>query len=67
MGRFDSNRDVLSFFSGGMGLGRAIGQVFLSVADGTAAIETKRLRGTDVHEKLKRAMALGQCERSVKE
>lgn len=50
-----------------VGLGRAIGQVFLSVADGTAVIETKRLRGTDVHEKLKRAMALGQCERSVKE
>ena len=43
------------------------GMSWLPVVDGTAVIETKRLRGTDVHEKLKRAMALGQCERSVKE
>ncbi|ASJ56521.1 DNA (cytosine-5-)-methyltransferase [Brevibacillus formosus] len=34
------------------GLGKAIGQVLLSVAEGSATVQTKRLRGTSVHRSL---------------
>lgn len=34
------------------GLGKAIGQVLLSVAEGSATVKTKRLRGTSVHRAL---------------
>lgn len=34
------------------GLGKAIGQVLLSVAEGSATVQTKRLRGTSVHRAL---------------
>lgn len=35
-----------------VGLGKAVGQVLRSVAQGTAKINTRRLRGTSVHENL---------------
>lgn len=34
------------------GLGKAIGQMLVAVATGTAMVETKRLRGTSVHKRL---------------
>ena len=40
-----------------IGLGRAIGQVLISVAKGTAQINTKRLRGTSVHKAMKEVAA----------
>jgi DNA (cytosine-5)-methyltransferase 1 len=42
-----------------VGLAKAIGQAILSVADKTAEIKTKRVRGTDVHNRIKKAMELG--------
>ncbi len=42
-----------------IGLAKAIGQAILSVADETAEIKTKRVRGTDVHKKIKQAIILG--------
>lgn len=42
-----------------VGLGMALGKAVLSVADQTAAIQTKRFRGTDVHQKLKDAIEIG--------
>jgi DNA (cytosine-5)-methyltransferase 1 len=42
-----------------VGLAKALGQAILSVADETAEIKTKRVRGTDVHNKIKKAMELG--------
>lgn len=35
-----------------VGLGRAIGQMLLAVANGDAEIKTRRLRGTSVHQGL---------------
>jgi DNA (cytosine-5)-methyltransferase 1 len=31
----------------------------ISAADQTAAIQTKRFRGTDIHQKLKKAIEIG--------
>lgn len=42
-----------------VGLAEALGKVVLSVADQNAAIQTKRFRGTDVHQKLKMALEIG--------
>jgi DNA (cytosine-5)-methyltransferase 1 len=42
-----------------IGLAKAIGQAILSVADKSAEIKTKRMRGTNVHNKIKQAMTLG--------
>lgn len=42
-----------------VGLAYAIGQAIISVADHTAKIDTKRTRGTSVHQRLKDAMELG--------
>jgi DNA (cytosine-5)-methyltransferase 1 len=42
-----------------IGLGRALGQMLLAVADGTASVQTKRFRGTAVHDKIRSAMELG--------
>ncbi|MDR1537103.1 MAG: DNA cytosine methyltransferase [Clostridiales bacterium] len=41
-----------------IGLAEALGQVLISVADGSSTIETKRTRGTDVHSKLKNALEM---------
>lgn len=42
-----------------VGLGTAIGMAVLSTAEKTAMIETKRFRGTGVHNKIKNALELG--------
>lgn len=42
-----------------VGLGTAIGMAVLATADKTAMIETKRFRGTGVHNKIKNALELG--------
>lgn len=44
-----------------VGLAMALGKAVLSVADHTAAIQTKRFRGTDIHQKLKEAIEIGGC------
>lgn len=38
------------------GLAEALGKAILSVADGTALIKTKRMRGTDIHNKIQNAL-----------
>lgn len=40
-----------------VGLGKAIGHMLLSVADGTAQVSVKRVRGTSVHSKLQEALS----------
>ena len=42
-----------------VGLAEAIGRAVISTADRTAAIDTKRFRGTGVHNKIRSAMELG--------
>ncbi len=42
-----------------VGLAVELGKVVLSVADQTASIQTKRFRGTDIHQKLKNAIEIG--------
>ncbi len=42
-----------------VGLSVELGKVLLSVADQTASIQTKRFRGTDIHQKLKNAIEIG--------
>ena len=42
-----------------VGLAKAIGEAVISVADHTAVVETKRFRGTSVHNRIKSAMELG--------
>ena len=42
-----------------VGLGTAIGLAVLATAENTAVVETKRFRGTSVHNKIKNALELG--------
>lgn len=42
-----------------VGLAEAIGRAIISTADKTSTIETKRFRGTSVHNRIKSAMELG--------
>lgn len=42
-----------------VGLAQALGRAVLSVADHTSSIQTKRFRGTDIHQKLKQAIEIG--------
>lgn len=42
-----------------IGLAEAIGKSILSVADQSAAIETKRFRGTNVHNRIRNAIEIG--------
>lgn len=42
-----------------VGLGEAIGRAIISTANKTSTIETKRFRGTSVHNRIKNAMELG--------
>lgn len=42
-----------------VGLAEAIGRAIISTADKTSTIETKRFRGTSVHNRIKNAMKLG--------
>ena len=41
-----------------VGLGVALGMALISVAENTASVQTKRFRGTNVHQKLKDAIEL---------
>lgn len=43
------------------GLGKALGEAVIAVADNSAQIKTKRLRGTEIHSKIKQAIELGGC------
>ena len=42
-----------------IGLAYALGKSIISVADNSAAIKTKRFRGTNVHQRLKEAIEIG--------
>lgn len=42
-----------------VGLAFALGRMILSVADNSAEVHTKRFRGTDMHQRLIRAMEMG--------
>lgn len=42
-----------------VGLAQALGWAVRSVADHTSSIQTKRFRGTDIHQKLKQAIEIG--------
>lgn len=42
-----------------VGLALALGKAVIAVADGSAAIHTKRFRGTDIHQRLKEAIEIG--------
>lgn len=42
-----------------VGLAEAIGKAMIAVADKSAIVETKRFRGTSVHNRIKKAMELG--------
>ena len=45
-----------------IGLATAIGKAIQATADNTASIETKRFRGTNIHQKLRDAIVLGGSE-----
>ncbi len=45
-----------------VGLATAIGKAIQATADNTASIETKRFRGTNIHQKLRDAILLGGSE-----
>ena len=49
-----------------VGLAEAIGKTVLSVADNTAVVQTKRFRGTNVHNKIRNAIELGGSLYAVK-
>jgi DNA (cytosine-5)-methyltransferase 1 len=42
-----------------VGLGRALGRVLIATANGNATIQTKRTRGTDVHNRIRNALEIG--------
>lgn len=42
-----------------VGLSMALGKAIISVADNTSIIKTKRVRGTDIHNKIKNAIEMG--------
>jgi len=42
-----------------VGLGEAIGRAIIAAADNSAIVQTKRFRGTSVHNRIKNAMELG--------
>lgn len=49
-----------------IGLAEAVGRAIVSVANGSAVVETKRFRGTNVHNKIKLAMELGGNKYAIK-
>lgn len=49
-----------------IGLAEAIGKAVIAVADNSAIVETKRFRGTNVHNKIKNAIELGGNMYAVK-
>ncbi len=44
-----------------VGLAKAIGEAVIAVADKNAVVETKRFRGTGIHNRIKNALELGSC------
>lgn len=44
-----------------IGLAEAIGEAVIAVADKNALVETRRLRGTSIHNRIKNAIELGTC------
>ena len=42
-----------------IGLGKALGRVLIATANGNATIQTKRIRGTDVHNRIRNALEIG--------
>lgn len=44
-----------------IGLSKAIGEAVIAVADQNAVVETKRFRGTSVHNRIREALELGSC------
>lgn len=42
-----------------VGLARAIGEMLISVANGNHKVQVKRIRGTDVHDKIQEAIRIG--------
>ena len=42
-----------------VGLAYALGQAVIAAAEKSASIETKRFRGTNIHNKIKNAMEMG--------
>ena len=48
-----------------VGLAKAIGEAVISVADNTAVVETKRFRGTGVHNRIKSAIELGSYDGTI--
>jgi DNA (cytosine-5)-methyltransferase 1 len=46
-----------------VGLGRAIGEALIATATGTATVETKRFRGTGVHNRIRDALEIGGSQR----
>ena len=42
-----------------VGLAKAIGSAIIATAEGNSLIETKRMRGTAVHNKISQALILG--------
>ena len=49
-----------------VGLAEAIGKAVIAVADKSAVIETKRFRGTNVHNRIKNAIEIGENMYAVK-
>lgn len=49
-----------------IGLAEAIGKAVIAAADKSAVVETKRFRGTNVHNKIKNAIELGGSMHAVK-
>ena len=42
-----------------IGLAKALGKALIATANGTATVQTKRMRGTDVHNRIRNAMEMG--------
>jgi len=42
-----------------IGLARAIGEALIAAANGTATVQTKRIRGTDIHNRIRHAIEIG--------
>ncbi len=45
-----------------VGLGEAIGKAIIAAAEDSAVVQTKRTRGTSIHNRIKNAIELGRSE-----
>lgn len=48
-----------------VGLAKAIGEAVIAVADRNAVVETKRFRGTSIHNRIRNALELGTCSGKI--